>query len=98
MSPEAAQHVYKAVKNNQPVAAIRIEAECAIYSPACNSQDSVEHDKIQYEVALTREVDFQLSQDLINSIQGTSFTWSLLSTEISYITHMDTLTSFPHYI
>ena len=30
----------------------------------------------------------------MNSLQGTSFTWSLLSTEISYITHIDTLTSF----
>ena len=30
----------------------------------------------------------------MNSLQGTNFTWSLLSTDISYITHTDTLTSF----
>ena len=40
------------------------------------------------------QVDSQLSQDPMNSLQGTSFTLFLLSTEISYITHMDTLTSF----
>ena len=43
---------------------------------------------------LAREVIYQLSQAPMNSLQGTSFTWSLLSTEISYITHMDILNSF----
>ena len=31
----------------------------------------------------------------MNSLQGTSLTWSLLSTDISYTAHIDTVTSFP---
>ena len=49
LSPEAAQHVYKAAQNNQPVTSILIEAEHAIDLPASTNP---------YEVALTREVDF----------------------------------------
>ena len=86
--PQKLANMYKAVQNNQPV------AEHAIDSPACDSQDSVEPNTNLYEAAWIREVDFQLSQDSINSLKGIHFTWSLLSTDISYITHTDTLTSF----
>ena len=64
--PEDAHHVYKAVQNDQPVAPIQLEVEHAVDSSACDSQDSVEPDTNPYEAALTREVDFQLSQDPMN--------------------------------
>ena len=54
LSPEAAQHVYQAVQNDQPATPIQIKAEHAIDSPACDSQDSVEPDTNPSEAALTR--------------------------------------------
>ena len=54
LSPETAQHVYQAVKNNQPVAPMYIKAQHDIDSHLFNSEDSVETDPNPYEAELTR--------------------------------------------
>ena len=42
LSPEAAQHVYQAVQNNQPVTHMHIKTKCDIDLHSCESKDSVE--------------------------------------------------------